>query len=124
MTDTPKDLSDFTEETFHRHDHGTQVSETLWTFTGMRSLNASYDDGLHMTSHMTHDGDPHRLTTVGLHRSESVSVRSNDSLATTLTVKAEDGSSAFVSIFGITLEQLASALNRALAQKHEEQTSA
>lgn len=124
MTDTPKDISDHTEETFRRHDHGTQVSETVWTFTGMRSLSTSYDDGLHMISHITHDDDSHRLTTVGLHRSASVKVRARDTLATTLEVKADDGSSAFVSIFGVTLEELASALNDALAKKHEEQTTA
>lgn len=126
MTEPPKKLEDRTETTLRRRDHGTEVRETLWPHSrsGMRSLNVSYNDGTHMISLITHDHREDRLTTIGLHLSESVSIRSDDSLATTLEVQSSDGTTAFVSLFGITLEQIADAVATAIAQKHsrEEET--
>lgn len=117
MTDTPPDLSQHTTETFRRHDHRTHVDETLWPFGGMRSLHVSYNDGLHTISYITHDGTDTRQTNIGIHRSEKFHISPNDDLASTLVLRAADGTPCRINLFGITLEQIADAVASAIAEK-------
>lgn len=117
MTDTPPDLSRHTSQTFHRSDHGTQVSETKWTFTGMRSLRASWPNGTHHIAFITHDDSEHRQTSLGVHDIIEIEVGSDDSLALDIRVESKDGTPMTINLFGVTLDDLADAVAQAIANK-------
>lgn len=84
----------------------------------MRSLHASYNDGLHSVSFITHKDNPDRQTTIGIHTTASFSIDPDDSIALQMNIVSEDGTPANVGIFGITLEQLSDAVSTALQEKH------
>jgi len=117
MTDTPLDISSHAQRTFSRNEHGTQVSETEWTFTGMRSLRASYPDGTHMISFITHRDEERRHTSLGAHNLVKIDIGSDDSLALDINVVSEDGTHLTVNLFGVTLSDLLEAVAKAVASK-------
>jgi hypothetical protein len=117
MTDTPLDLSRHTTRTFLREEHGTQVSETKWTFTGMRSLRASWRNGIHHIAFITHDDTDSRQATLGAHDIVEIEVGCDDSLALDITVLSKDGTPLTLNLFGVTLDDLVEAVAQAVAEK-------
>jgi len=117
MTDTPRDYRSHSRTTFQRHDHGTQVREAYWPFTGMRSLSASLPDGNHRISFITHDDSERRHTSLNVHQAVKIEVGTDDALALDIRVMSEDGTAISINLFGITLSDLLEAVAEAVATK-------
>jgi hypothetical protein len=117
MTNDLPDLSAHTQTTFQRYDHGTQVRESRWTFTGMRSLRAAWPDGTHHIAFITHDNSDSRQTSVGAHDVVEIEVGSDDSLALDIRIESKDGTPMTINLFGVTLDDLLEAVAKAVAEK-------
>lgn len=83
----------------------------------MRSLNASYSDGLHSLSFITHDKTDDRQTIINIHRTDEISVSSDDSLALTISIRSDDGTALTFALHDVTLFRLMEALDLALLDK-------
>ena len=117
MTTDKTDYRSHTSTPFRREEKRTHLRETLWTNTGMRSLNASYSDGLHSLSFITHDKTDDRQTVLNIHRTDEISVSSDDSLALTISIRSDDGTPLTLSFHDVSLGQLMDALDLALLEK-------
>ena len=84
---------------------------------GMRSLNASYSDGLHSLSFITHDKNDNRQTVAHFHRIEELTIDSDDELSLTISIRSNDGTPLSIYFHDVTLAQLMEALDRALLDK-------
>jgi len=123
MTTDPNGLKTHTQTTFQRHERRTHLRETFWTFTGMRSLNACYSDGLHMISFITHDRDDSRQTVIHAHRTETISIDSDDELALCINIRTNDGVPLTIHLHDVTLSQLMEALDTALLSRTATETA-
>lgn len=117
MTNDLPDLSAHTQTTFQRLDHGTQVREALWTFTGMRSLSAAFRDGGIRVALITHDNTKRRQASLSAHHITELSVESDDDLALCIRVRTEDDTPLTMNFFGVTLNDLLEAVAKAVAEK-------
>jgi hypothetical protein len=117
MTNDKSDVANLTQTTFKRDDYGTRVREAYWTYTGMRSLNASFSDGSHHISLITHKNSERRQSSVSAHNVVELTVDSDDTLALSLNTLSEDGSPMTISLFGINLDHLLEAVAKAVAEK-------
>ena len=90
----------------------------------MRSLSASYRDGLHRVAFITHDGNDNRQTVVNVHRTEEISISSDDELALTISIRSDDGTPLTLSLHDVTLSQLMDALDLALLEKSTAEATA
>jgi hypothetical protein len=117
MTKKPSDLSSYTETTLQREDHGTRVRETFWRYTGMRSLRASFSDGTHHISLITHKDSERRQSTVSAHNVVELTINSDDELSLGLSVRSEDDTPMTLNFFGVTLDHLVEAVAKAVAEK-------
>jgi hypothetical protein len=118
MTNELPNLSPDPETTFERNDHGTRVREAFWTDSGMRSLGVSFRDGLFRFAAITHDDTNRRQATLNAHRLERISVDTDDDLALSLSIRANDGSPLTINLFGLTIGDLLEAVAKAVAEKN------
>lgn len=123
MTTDPNDLKTHTQTTFQRQERRTHLRETFWTFTGMRSVNASYSDGLHSLSFITYDRADSRQTVFHAHRTETISIDSDDELALCLNLRSNDGVPLTIHLHDVTLSQLMEALDTALLARTATETA-
>jgi len=117
MTNDLSDVANTTQTTFKRVDHGTQVQETYWLYTGMRSLRASFSDGTHHISFITRKDSKHRQSVVSAHQVVELTVNSDDELSLGISIRSEDGSPMTLSFFGVGLDDLLEAVAKAVAEK-------
>jgi hypothetical protein len=109
-----------TKRTFQRDDHGTNVRETYWLYTGMRSLRASFNDGTHHISFITHKDRKHRQSVLSAHHVVELTVSSDDELSLGISIRSEDGSPMTLSFFGVGLDDLLEAVAKAVAEKQRQ----
>jgi hypothetical protein len=83
----------------------------------MRSLSASYSDGLHRVAFITHDRNDNRQTTINVHRIEEIEVNPDDELALTISIRSDDGTPLTLTLHDLTLARLMEALDTALLSK-------
>lgn len=117
MTTDNTDYRSRTTSPFLREEKRTTVRETLWTYSGMRSLSASYSDGLHRVAFITHDRNDNRQTTINVHRIEEIEVNPDDELALTISIRSDDGTPLTLTLHDLTLARLMEALDTALLSK-------
>jgi hypothetical protein len=118
MTINPSEVTNDPVTTFQRNDHGTRVREAYWADSGMRSLSASFPDGLYRFAAITHDDTKRRQASLNAHRLVKLSVDSDDELALCLNIRAEDNTPLTINLFGISLSDLLEAVAVAVAEKH------
>jgi hypothetical protein len=83
----------------------------------MRSLNASYSDGLHTLSFITHDKNDNRQTVAHFHRIEELTIDPDDSGSLTISIRSNDGTPLSIYFHDVTLARLMEALDTALLSK-------
>ncbi len=120
MTNDQSDVTNMTKRTFQRDDHGTNVRETYWLYTGMRSLRASFNDGTHHISFITHEDSKRRQTVVSAHDVAELTVNSDDELSLTLNLRGVDDTPMTLSFFGVSLDELVEAVAKAVAEKQRQ----
>jgi hypothetical protein len=117
MTTDNADLRSHTRNELLRIAERTHIRETSWIFTKMRALNVSYNDGLHHISFITNDGSEHRQTVAHFHKTDELTINSNDDLSLEIYIRSEDGTPLTLHFHDVTLARLMEALDRALLAK-------
>jgi hypothetical protein len=123
MTTDNADLRNQTRNELLRIAERTQIRETSWIFTKMRSLNVSYNDGLHHLSFITNDGSDRRQTVAHVHRITELTVNPDDDLSLVIEVRSEEGTPLTIHFHDVTLSQLMEALDTALLTRTATETA-